>query len=99
MARRTVDMTGLTTKPFLMNHRRDADYNATIQNLSGQSLTVTVTNQDAQKTGSLTYDVPASGALVIANGAIGQIISEPYEAALFTLGGAGSGPIEIVEAG
>jgi hypothetical protein len=99
MARRSVDMTGLTTKTFLLNHRRDSDYNATIQNLSGQSLTITVSNQDAQKTGTITYGTPASGSLVIASGAIFRLVSEPYEVALLTLAAPGSGNIEIVEAG
>ena len=72
MARHTVDMGGLTTKNFVSNSRRGPEYNATIQNLSGQSLTITVTNDDIQGA-SPTFDTPAAGALVVANGAVGAV--------------------------
>lgn len=97
MSQHTVDMTGLTTKKFVANSRRGSEYNATIQNLSGQSLTVTVTNDNIQDP-SATFDAPASGALVIANGAVGEL-NEPYDGWLLTLGVAGSGNILISEAG
>jgi len=93
----TIDMNGLTTKSFVANSRRGPEYNATIQNLSGQSLTITVTNEDIQST-SPTFDTPAAGALVVANGAIG-VLNEPYDGWLLTLGGAGTGFINITEAG
>lgn len=95
--RSELDMTGLTTKKFVSNSRRGSDYNATIQNLSGQLVTITVTNDDIQSS-SPTFDVPAAGALTVASGAIG-VLNEPYDGWLLTLGGAGSGNIVITEAG
>ena len=95
--RREVDMTGLTTKSFVSNSRRGPEYYATIHNLSGQSLTVTVTNKDIQSS-SPTFDTPGGGALEVADGAIG-LINEPYDGWLLTLGGAGSGSVFITEAG
>lgn len=97
MSRRTIDMTGLTTKKFVANSRRGDQYSSTIQNLTGQTLTVTVTNDDIQ-IASPTFDVPAAGAVSVANGAIGAI-NEPYDGWLLTLGGAGSGSILITESG
>lgn len=97
MGRHTVDMTGLTTKKFVANSRRDGQYNATIQNLSGEELTVTVTNDDIQGS-SPTFDTPAQGALVIAAGAVGEL-NEPYDGWLLTLGGTGAGNVLITEAG
>jgi len=97
MGRHTVDMNGLTTKNFVSNSRRAGQYNATIQNLSGQSLTVTVTNDDIQGS-SPTFDTPAQGALVITSGAVGEL-NEPYDGWLLTLGGAGTGNVLITEAG
>ena len=97
MGRHTVDMDGLTTKNFVSNSRRGSEYNATIQNLSGQSLTITVTNDDIQGA-SPTFDTPAAGALVVANGAVGAL-SEAYDGWLLTLGGAGTGNVVITEAG
>ena len=90
-------MNGLTTKSFVANSKRGSDYNASIHNLSGQSLTVTVTNEDIQGA-SPTFDVPAAGALVVADGAIGEL-NEPYDGWLLTLGGAGTGSIHINESG
>lgn len=90
-------MTGLTTKKFVANPKRGPEYNATIQNLSGESLTITVTNDDIQDS-SATFDVPAVGALVIANGAVG-VLNEPYDGWLLTLGGTGAGNVLITEAG
>ena len=97
MAVRNIDMTGLTSKKFVTNLRRGSEYNATIQNLTGQSLTITVTNQDIQSA-SPTFDAPAAGALVIANGAVGKL-GEGYDGWLLTLGAAGAGTINIAEAG
>jgi hypothetical protein len=90
-------MTGLTTKQFVANSKRGTEYNASIQNLSGESLTVTVTNEDIQGS-SPTFDTPAAGALVIANGAVGEL-NEPYDGWLLTLGAGGSGFIHINESG
>lgn len=95
--RHSVDMTGLTTKKFVANARRGDQYHATIQNLSGQSLTVTVTNMDIFGD-SPVFDAPAGGALVVADGAIGAT-TEPYSGWLLTLGVAGSGFIHINESG
>jgi len=89
-------MNGLTTKKFVANTKGGSEYNATIQNLSGQSLTITVTNDNIQT--ATVFDTPAAGALVIADGAVGALTA-PYDGWLLTLAGAGSGFIHINEAG
>ena len=86
-----------TTKQFATNTRRGTDYTATIQNLSGQSITITVTNQNIQGS-SPTFDVPFGGALTILAGAIGSL-NDPYDGWLLTAGVAATGTVEIVEAG
>jgi hypothetical protein len=95
--RSSLIFTAETTKQFAANTRRGTDYKATIQNLSGQSITITVTNQNIQDP-SPTFDVPAAGALVIANGAVG-VLNEPYDGWLLTAGGSATGTVEITEAG
>ena len=97
MARRTVVFSNETTRKFVCNSRRGAEYNATIQNLTDQSITVTATNDDIQDSGA-TFDTPAQGALVIAAGAIGAL-TEPYDGLLFTAGVAATGNVVISEAG
>jgi len=97
MSRRTVTFANELTRNFVPNTRRGTEYQATIQNLSGQSITITVTNQNIQGS-SPTFDVPAAGALVIANGAIG-VLNEPYNGWLLTAGLAATGTVEISEAG
>lgn len=86
-----------TTKTFAANPRRGDSYHATIQNLTDQSITITVTNQRIQAP-SPTFDVPAAGALVIMAGAIGTL-NEPYQGWLLTAGAAADGTVEITEAG
>lgn len=95
--RSSLTFTAETTKQFAANPLRGSDYKATIQNLSGQSITITVTNQEIQGS-SPTFGVPAAGALVIASGAIG-VLNEPYKGWLVTAGLAATGTVEIVEAG
>lgn len=95
--RHTVTFDNETTQKFVANTRRDADYKATIQNLSGQSITITVTNQDIQGANP-TFDTPAAGALTIADGAIGST-NEPYDGWLITAALAATGTVEITEAG
>lgn len=97
MARRTVTFTAETTRNFVPNTRRGEQYHATIQNLSGQSITITVTNQDIQSS-SPTFDTPAAGALVVANDAIGAI-NEAYDGWLITAASSATGTVEITEAG
>lgn len=97
MSRRTVTFDNETTRKFVANSRRGDDYHATIQNLSGQSITITVTNQNIQDA-SAVFDVPAAGALVVANGAIG-VLNEAYDGWLLTAGLAATGTVEITEAG
>jgi len=46
--RSSLIFTAETTKQFATNTRRGTDYTATIQNLSGQSITITVTNLQHQ---------------------------------------------------
>lgn len=86
-----------TTKQFATNTRRGTDYNATIQNLTDQTITITVTNQNIQAPNP-TFDTPAAGALVITAGAIGSL-TEPYDGWLLTAGAPATGMVEIVEAG
>ena len=97
MARRTVTFTAETTQNFVPNSRRGPQYNSTIQNLSGQSITITVTNQNIQGS-SPTFDTPSAGALVIANGVIGSL-NEPYDGWLITAASSTTGTVEISEAG
>jgi len=97
MARRTVTFAGDTTKKFVANHRIGSDYSATIQNLTDQTITITVTNEDIQSA-SPTFDTPAAGALAITDGAIG-VMTAPYDGWLLTGGAAATGTVNIVEAG
>ena len=86
-----------TTKQFAVNSRRSGSYHATIQNLTNQTITITVTNQDIQGSAPV-FDVPASGALAITAGAVDSV-NEPYDGWLLTAGVAATGTVEIVEAG
>lgn len=95
--RRTITYAGDTTKKFVANSRRGTDYNASIQNLTDQTITITVTNEDIQSS-SPTFDTPAAGALVITAGAIG-VLNEPYDGWLLTAGGSATGTVNITEAG
>ena len=85
-----------TSKKFAVNSRRSGSYHATIQNLTTQTITITVTNQDIQSANPI-FDVPAGGALTVAAGAIGEI-NEPYDGWLLSASST-SGTVEIVEAG
>lgn len=97
MGRHTVTFTAETTRNFVSNSRRGDQYHATIQNLTGETITITVTNQDIQGS-SPTFDTPAAGALAIVDGAIGTL-AEPYDGWLITAGGSATGTVEITEAG
>ena len=97
MSNRLIDMNGLTSKKFVFNSQRGDTYHCTIQNESGQALTVTVTNDDIQNPSAIFKD-PVSGPLAIADGVIGEL-DEPYDGATLTLAAAGSGFIYITEAG
>ena len=97
MGRSVITFDGDTTKTFAANPRRGNQYNATIQNLTDQTVTITVTNQDIQGS-SPTFGTPAVGALAIASGAIGAL-TEPYQGWLLTAGMAAAGTVEITEAG
>lgn len=94
--RSTVTFTADTTKNFVPNSRRGSDYVATIQNLTTQTVTITVTNQDIQGA-SPTFDTPAAGVLAITAGAIG-VLREPYDGWLLTAVST-TGTVEITEAG
>ena len=93
----TITFAGGTTKNFVPNTRRGSEYNATIQNLTDQTITITVTNQDIQSSAP-TFDTPAAGALAITAGAIG-VLNAPYNGWLLTAGSAATGTVEITEAG
>lgn len=97
MSRSTLTFASETTKSFAPNYKRGPEYNSTIQNLTDQTLTITVTNQRIQGA-SPTFDTPAAGALTIASGAIG-VMNAPYNGWLLTAGLAATGTVEIVEAG
>jgi len=97
MSRSTITFAADTTQQFAANPKRGATYNSTIQNLTDQTITITVTNQDIQGS-SPTFDTPAAGALVIIAGAIGTL-NEPYKGWLLTAAGAADGTVEIMEAG
>lgn len=97
MAGSTLVFAADTTKDFAPNYRRGPEYQATIQNLTTVTLTVTVTNQNIQQNTSPVFDVPAAGALTIAAGAIGSI-TDPYKGWRFT-GASTTGTVEITEAG
>lgn len=97
MARSSLTFAAETTKKFVANTRRGDSYHATIQNLTDQTITVTVTNQDIQSANP-TFDTPAAGAVAITAGAIGAI-NEPYDGWLLTAGVAATGTVEIMEAG
>ena len=95
--RHTVTFTAESTRNFVANSRRGPEYNATIQNLSGQSITITVTNDDIQSD-SPTFDTPAAGVLTILSGAIG-VLNEPYDGWLITAAAPATGNVLITEAG
>ncbi len=96
MARHIITFAADTTKKFVANHRRGEQYHATIQNLTTQTITITVTNEDIQGS-SPTFDTPAAGALTIVAGAIG-VLNEAYDGWLLTAAST-SGTVNIVEAG
>ena len=96
MSRHTVTFAAETTRKFVANSRRGEQYHATIQNLTTQTITITVTNQDIQGS-SPTFDTPAAGALTIVAGAIGTL-NEAYDGWLITAAST-SGTVEITEAG
>ena len=97
MSRRTITFTGDTTKNFVPNSQRGPEYYSTIHNLTDQTITITVTNEDIQSA-SPTFDTPAAGALVITAGSIG-VLNEPYDGWLLTAGAAATGTVNISEAG
>lgn len=96
MSRHTVTFAASTAENFLPNTRRGNQYVATIQNLTTQTITITVTNKDMQGD-SPVFDVPAQGALTVAAGAIGKL-SEPYNGWLISASST-TGTVEITEAG
>ncbi len=97
MARSTITFASDTTKQFAANAKRGPEYNSTIQNLTNQTITITVTNEDIQGA-SPTFDTPAAGALAITAGSIGSL-NEPYDGWLLTAGVAATGTVVIMEAG
>ena len=97
MSRHSITFASETTKNFVANSRRGSDYKATIQNLTDQTVTITVTNQDIQSS-SPTFDTPAQGALAITAGSV-DTLNEPYDGWLLTAGGSATGTVNITEAG
>lgn len=78
-----------------LNYKSWVAPTTTFQNLTGASITVTVTNQNIQEVASPTYVNPPQGTLTIANNAIG-VLETPHVGARFS--GTGTGTIEIVTA-
>ena len=97
MSRKAIVFAAETTKNFIVNHRGSGEYRATIQNLTDQTVTITVTNEDMQGS-SQTFAEPAAGALAIMTGAIGTL-DEAYDGWLLTAGASASGTVNIVEPG
>lgn len=95
--RNNITFSSETTKKFVTNSRRGADYKATIQNNLDQTITITVTNENMQGSAPI-FAAPAAGALVIIAGAIGSL-DEPYDGWLITAGGSATGTVDITEAG
>lgn len=100
MSRKTINFNNETVKLFAANPRQLAGYQSTIQNNTGQSITITVTNNDLKVVdiSNATYGVPASGALVIANNAIGSL-NEAYQAWKITAAASSTGTVNITEMG
>ena len=97
MSHSTLTFASDTTMDFAPNYRKGSEYNATIQNLTTQTMTITVTNQNIQHTTSPTFDTPAGGAVTITAGAVGTITA-PYKGWRLTATST-SGTVEIAEAG
>ena len=96
MSRQTITFAAETSKVFAADPKEMGGYHATIQNLTNQSITITVTNQNIQEPTPV-FDTPAAGALVIAAGAIGSL-NEAYQGWTLTCAAA-TGTVEITEAG
>jgi hypothetical protein len=92
----TITFAGDTTQTFVANHLVPS-YNATVQNNTNQTITITVTNDDIQAAGP-TFITPAQGAVVIAAGSNAAITNQ-YEGWLLTAGAAATGTVGIVESG
>ena len=99
MARKTIDFVADTVKFFAANPRQLAGYQSTIQNNTGQSITITVTNNNVRSgLSGATYAAPAVGALVIVDGAIGSL-NEAYQAWTITAAAPATGAVTITEMG
>lgn len=96
MARKTITFTAETEKFFVANPKQLAGYQATIQNNTGQMITITVTNED-KPTASSTY-VTVASSLVISSGEAVSF-SEPYQGWKLTAGAPATGTVEITEMG
>lgn len=96
--RHTVTKPTAGPEVFVCNHRAQTEYRTTFQNLTGAQITLTVTNQDIQKTasGSVVWS-PAIGGITTINANEMGLINVPHEAVLIS--GTGTGTIEIVETG
>lgn len=83
---------------FVTNHRSPVEYRTTFQNLTGAQITLTVSNQDPQKTdaGSRVFSAAIGGITVIAANEMG-LINVPHT--MINIAGTGTGVIEIVETG
>jgi len=97
--RHTITFTDETKKTFVPNHRKGDQYIATIQNLTGEIITITVTNQDVQDTLSISFQNPVGGGVLTINDNEFQFISLPYDGWLITAASSATGTVEIVEAG
>lgn len=98
MAQHQVVFNNETTRQFISNHKRGAEYSATIANDTDQSITITVANDRVNRGETPTFADPAAGTLTIAAGANGALV-QPYVVWLITAGLAATGNVNIVEAG
>jgi len=97
MSRSTITFASDTVKDFAANPKRDAEYKSTIQNLTDQTITITVTNERIQS-GTPTFGTPSQGAVAITAGTFASI-NEPYSGWRLTAGVAATGDVVIMEAG
>lgn len=97
MAQKSIVFDNSTEQFFSANPRQLAGYEASIQNNTTQTITITVTNQKLTSDDPLVYGVPSSGALTVVAGAIGQL-DEAYQGWKITATST-SGTVDITEIG
>ena len=97
MARHTITFAADTSKKFVANQRRGEQYHATIQNLTTQTITITVTNEGRDILAP-TFAAPAAGVLTVGVGAI-EGLTEPYQRWNLVAAAPTTGTVDITEMG